>query len=137
MARRQKQNALEQGSAPALLDLFISAYIRVKPDNVPAHDWLDEIFCVKERDITRYVARRRFDLPGLFMCTPHEGIQGIGYRKVKAGSVLFVRRDSRTPDMIDVEYLGGPGKADQVFRLTLLEFNRIAAHLEEVERKKH
>jgi hypothetical protein len=101
---------------------------------MPIKDWMDTIFHLKDRDIVRYVARRDFKIPGHFYQAAARKIQGLGYRKVKAGDEVFVRHDATTPDQVDVEVSSGVGT--QVFCLTQIEFNRIGAYLEEAERKR-
>lgn len=133
-ARKPKRVSLDQGSAREILDVFIAPLLKNCPDRLTQGEWLAFLFHVEHREVVRHVATKNFRLPGLFMAAPLVGVQGLGYRKVKRKDALWVRFDAKAPDQIEVEYFGGQGQADQVFRLTRSEWNSIAMHLKIAER---
>lgn len=137
MARKKRPEPHTQGELATLYKYFFGRFFHLKPDNQELRDFLDEVvFNLKTRDIVRYEARRDFTMPGLYYAASLVKIQGIGYRQVKAGTELFVRKDATTPEAIDVEFMGGQGGKDQVFCLTGSQWNSIAPHCREAERER-
>lgn len=137
MAKKPRPEPYTQGAMGTIYRLFFGPIIQNhKPKQMEIDAFMEELFDFKNRDITRYVARRHFVLPGLYRLAPNMKVQGIGYRDVKAGTEVFVRRDARNPDTIDVEFMGGQGGKDQVFALSLSEWNHVAPHLREEERER-
>ncbi len=127
---------ITQGSYRQIYEWFFGRLILFKPHDMPISDWLEYLFDFKNRDIVRYICTRPFKMPGLYYASPNIKYQGVGYRKVGAGAEFFVRKDARAPDRVDVEYLAGPGRKDQVFHLTENEWDWAALHCEESERVK-
>lgn len=134
MARKPRPDPITQGSYREIYEKFFGPLIQYKPPHYSIKDWLEELFHFRHRDIVRYVAKRSFTLPGLYYLAPLMPVQGIGFRSVKEGDELFVRTDARTPDVVDVEFHGGQGGKEQVFRLTASEWGWTKLRLEEAER---
>jgi hypothetical protein len=128
---KRKQAPIEQGVLKRIYNLFLLPLIYYKPEDVKIKDWYEDLFHLKSRDITQYVARKPFKMPGLYYEAPLRPVQGVGYRYVQKGQTVLVRKDIRDKTW-DVEFFGGPGSKDQVFQLSESEWNSIAASLEEV-----
>jgi hypothetical protein len=135
MEDKKRPDPITEGSLRQIYDWFLGKLIQYKPDTMPLADWMEYLFDIKNRDITRYITKNSFRMPGLLCATPHVKIQGIGYRDVPKGAVIYVRKDARAPDSVDVEWLGGQGKADRVFSLSASEWAWVELSVEEKERK--
>jgi hypothetical protein len=116
---------------------FIQPLLRNKPQGVNFHDWMDEVFCAKDRFITRYHAQSDFVMPGMYCLTPTRLAPGYGKRDVKVGYEVWVRKDLTMPDRIDVEIFAGQGLKNSVYALTRHEFDQISLHLKEVRFRKY
>lgn len=110
--------------------------LRHKPRDLPIADFMaNTVFDIKNREIFRFITTSHFKMPGILFAAPSVKIQGIGYRHVKQGQILYVRMDRKRPEQIDVEILAGPGKRDQTFELTSWEFATIRPLLRDTEVK--
>jgi hypothetical protein len=136
MGRKPRPEPFSEGSITEIYKYFFGPLIHYKPALMPIKDWMEILFDLKNREITRYLVERPFHMPGLYYSAPAMKVQGIGYRDVKPDSIIWVRKDARNPDQIDVEFLGGQGKKDQMFQLTEHEWDYVALHCREAERKK-
>lgn len=136
MARKPRPDPYSQGSLKIIYEHFFGPLIRYKPQDYSIRDWMDVLFDLKNRDVVRYTAKKAFMMPGHFYAAPLMKVQGLGSRDVKPGTELYVRKDAHNPDVIDVEFQGGQGGANQVFALTAPEWGRVQRYLEEAERKK-
>lgn len=112
--------------------LFIKPLLKHKPDRMETHTFLESLFHVDTRSINRYLAIRDVVVPGLFINTPLSPEQGRGYRHISAGKEVFVRKDTTTPEKIDIQFLGGVGKKDQVFQLTSEEWRSVRRFLKKI-----
>lgn len=137
MARKPRPDPITQGSLANIYKWFIGPLVlNQKPERQDMREFMEMIFDFKNREIVRYVAKRDFVCPGLLYLAPAMKVQGIGYRDVKAGTELWVRKDARNPDSIDVEFMGGQGGKDLVYQLTLSEWRWVSLNLDEAEREK-
>lgn len=107
---------------------FFLPLLQYKPENESVDHWLENLWGVQHRDIIKYRARQKFELPGLFCEAPLLRVQGIGKRKVIKGQHLWMRNEG--PDEIHIEK--GKWGQESVFVLTNSEWNSIAANLEEI-----
>jgi hypothetical protein len=105
--------------------LFFEALAVHQPPRMTDREWLEFLFCLKDRDITRYQAVRKFILPGLLLAAPLVPVQGIGRRLIPAGATLWVRRDLTVPKEIQVEW----SDTNQVFKLDQDQWGHIERHL--------
>lgn len=153
MARKPRPEPHTQGVLAIIYKHFFGALIKYKPGNyatdyttdprmrgaaesasaMTLKEWMEALFHLKDRDITRYISGKNFKMPGLYYQTANVKVQGIGYRTVNAGDEVYVRTDATIPDSVDVEVLGS---RQNVFCLTRLEWNRIAPNLVEAERQR-
>jgi hypothetical protein len=137
MARKPKRpEPLSEGSLADIYRHFLGPLIRYKPNSLSIKDWMEVIFDSSNRDVTRYVCKAAFKMPGLYYAAAGVKVQGIGYRQVEPGTVLWVRMDARQPDVVDVELFTGQGGKDQIFCLTRSEWSWVALHLDEAERQR-
>jgi len=136
LGRKPRPDPLEQGDLRRIFDLFFAPTFLMKPADVSAADWMNELFSLRDVDIIRYVAKKRFRMPGLYVAAPYHLQQGVGYRLVRPGDDFQVRIDTRTPDIIQVDWFSGRGKKEHVYQLNGLEWTRIQPFIEEAERKK-
>jgi hypothetical protein len=136
--KKYRKNPWEMGSISEIYKKVIPGpFLQYKPSETTLSEWNSFLFHTKYRTIKRYVAVRDFDMPGLYYLAPRQPVQGLGYREVSEGTLVYVREDSREPDRVDVEFQGGLGGRDQVFQLNQIELNRILPHLYEQHRKKY
>jgi hypothetical protein len=138
MPRRPKPPRPEpctEGSLAEIYRWFFGKLNFLKPEMFTLKDWEEHLFDIKNRDITRFSVKKPFKLPGLYYMAGALKIQGLGYRQMKTGDILWVRTDERTKKA-DVEVLAGQGQKDQVFELNESEWGWVRLHLEEAERKK-
>jgi hypothetical protein len=133
VAKQPRPDPIEEGSLKLIYKWFIGPLIIYKPASHSIKEWLEELFDIKHRDITRYVVMKPFHMPGLYCETAATKIQGVGYRTVKKDEVLWVRTDGRRPNVIDVEWLGGQGRKDQVFSLSADQWRWVKRHLFDVK----
>lgn len=137
MPKKPRPEPHTQGVMGTIYKYFFGPLIiNHKPKQMEIDAFMEEIFDFKNRDITRFVAVRDFVLPGILRAAPNMKIQGIGYRDVKEGTELYVRKDAREPDVIDVEFFGGQGGKDQVFCLDKSQWEYVALCLQEAERER-
>lgn len=136
MPKKPRPDPYTQGSLANIDKWFIRPLVVYKPPLTTLSEWYEFLFDFSNRDIVRYVAHKEFLMPGLFYLTPFTKIQGIGHRRVSVGTELYVRKDARQPDLVDVEFNGGQGGADQVFALTGAEWRLIELNIQEAEREK-
>lgn len=129
--KKGPRNPMEEGSLKEIYRWFLLPSLQYKPETTTINEWYENLFDVKNVEITQYRARWDFVLPGLYHKTPLVKIQGIGYRIVRGGQYLFVRTYLRDVDRVEVEFAGGVGEKSQLFTLTESEWNSIAANLEE------
>lgn len=140
MASKRKQvrvDPFSEGSLAQIYKLYFGRLIFFKPTDTPIADWLEELFDVKHREITRYRANHEFTLPGLQYIAPTVKIQGVGYRRIRQDQELWVRTDSRAPDAVDVEVFAGQGEADTVYALTRAEWDWVSRFCTNVEEEEH
>jgi hypothetical protein len=133
--KKKRPDPYTQGVMAKIYEWFVGPLvIKHKPHQQSINEFLEQTFDFKNREIIRYVATRDFVLPGLYYSAPLMKVQGIGYRDIKQGTELWVRKDARVPDTVDVEFMGGQGGKDQVFALSRSEWDWAALNLEEAER---
>ena len=127
---RTKRNPLNEGSLREIFDLFIKPIVNKygyrKMNEMVFMEWL---FDVENRQITRWKVAKPFTIPGLMYVAGAVKVQGIGYRELKPDTILWVRSDRRNPNLIDVEFNGGQGAAEQVFALTKDEWTLVQRNL--------
>lgn len=136
MAKKPRPDPFSEGVISLIYKWFFGPLIFYKPHDMAIKEWLEYLFDVKNREITRYRVTKPFTVPGLYYSAPLVKVQGIGYRELKEDDILWVRRDARNPDTIDVEFMGGQGRADQVFALNSSQWGFVQLHVTEDERKK-
>jgi hypothetical protein len=119
---KPKIDPIEQGSIQEVYRRFIAPLVKYKPEAMELKDWMEGLFHHKDRDISRYVVTIPFNLPGLYHLSANQKVQGLGSRWLFAGNVLFVRQDLTQPDIVEVEVVGGHGKENRMFSLTLQEW---------------
>lgn len=137
MPKKPRPEPHTQGMMGQIYTWFIGPLIcNHKPHQMEIDAFMEQLFDFKNRDITRYVAKNDFVLPGLYYSAPLMKVQGVGYRDVKAGTELYVRKDARSPNTIDVEFFGGQGGKDQVFALDKSQWECVLLNLEEAERER-
>ncbi len=136
MARKPRPDPYSEGSLALIDKYFFRPLIVYKPEQSTLSEWYEFLFDYKHRDITRYVAQAAFTIPGILYLAPLMKVQGVGYKDVAIGTELYVRKDARHPDIVDVEFQGGPGGAAQVFCLTALEWLRVQPFCREEERER-
>ena len=118
------KNPYNEGSLQRIADLFIKPLIPLKPTNMSYKEWLRRIFHVETREISKYRARKPFNMLGHYLETANVKTQGIGYRPVKRNDLLWVRTDSTMPDKVEIEIQSGVGSKSQVFELNQEEWMR-------------
>lgn len=132
MARGKRQTkALKQGAAKFIYKYFIGPLLYCKPKGMNLYHFLDLIFCVEDRVITRYRAKKTFKMPGLLWQQPNRLIPK-GDRTIQKGDEVWVRTDKTMPDRIDVEVFAGQGKKNNVFALNRDALEKILPYLKEV-----
>lgn len=133
--KRFRKAPWREGSITEIYRIFFRPIIKNHcPDSLTPHEFLEEMFDVDHRDIVRYRAKRNFKMPGLFYVSGNQKVQGIGFRQVKQHAILWLRTDSKNPDFVDIEFMGGVGEMDQVFSLTSSEFNSIAPFIKKIDK---
>lgn len=133
MARKLRPDPFAEGSLKDIYQLFFGRLIFYKPESLTIKEWMDELFDIKHREISRFIVARPFQMPGLLYETANNKIQGIGYREVPAGAELWVRHDAKNPDQYDVEWVSPHGIGDQVFCLDPFQWNFVRWHSSEKE----
>ncbi len=124
-----------EGSLADIYKWFFGKLNFLKPESYTLKDWEEHLFDLKNRDITRFSVTKPFKMPGLYYMAGALPIQGLGYRAMKAGDILWVRTDERTKKA-DVEVHVGQGQKEQVFELDESQWGWVRLHVEEAERKK-
>ncbi len=129
----QRPDPFGEGSIKDIWAIWFAHWLVCKPDRMDLTDWLQLIWGTKDRDVTRYIARREFKMPGLYHTAANVKIQGIGPRTVVEGAEIWVRTDAREMDKVEVQWV--EGNWERQFTLTKTEWFRIAENLELTERK--
>jgi hypothetical protein len=125
---KKRKNPFEEGKMKEMWQRFFIPLLAYKPEDSHLKQWLeDKIFQIHERPIRQYRVKNPFLMPGLFAVIPNEKIQGLGERKVRKGSRLFVRIEPNGTFQVE-------DNKEQVFELTLLEWNAIATNLKALDR---
>jgi hypothetical protein len=133
---KHRTDPLREGSLKKIWQLWFGRWVAdgAKPQRQELYQWLETLWAIKEREVTRYRAREAFRMPGILYVAASVKIQGIGARDVKKGAEIWVRHDTRTPNSIDVQWI--EGNHERQFNLSSTEWNQIAPLLEVKERKK-
>lgn len=97
-----------EGSLQVIYDIFL--YPLVQNANPDFHkqprdrgQFLDDVFGPEERQILNWITYRDFPLPGLYYAAGNVKLQGVGFNKIKAGSVITSRHVVGSPT-VDVEF---------------------------------
>lgn len=124
MTVRRRKRPFTQGYIKKIYELFFQPLVRVyKQPGEGLHEFLDMLFDVQHRYITRYRVKQPFQIEGPLYVAGWAKVQGIGKRKIPKGSVVWVREDLREPDYVDVEIVTR-GREDQVFYVERLHWER-------------
>lgn len=125
----------ESKALEKIRDWFLDPFLNACPDGMGLFDWLEKgFFHVDTRWIKRYASHRPFQMPGLLYVAGSKTQYGdIVNRKVKRGTLIYVRHDKTIPDRYDVEVDYGIGRQPEVFRLDELEWLNIKRHLTLIE----
>lgn len=122
MLTRRRKRPFNQGYIKQIYELFFKPIVTsYKPSDQSLYDFLEELFDVKHRYITRYRVKSDFKIKGLFYVAGWAKTQGLGNRDVPAGSIIWVREDMREPEHVDIEVVR-QGREDEVYYLTKLEW---------------
>lgn len=113
---------------PEIRRLILEPLMSLCPPEVEMYTWLEELFQVKYRNITRYRVRDEYRLEGLLMVTPYNAVQGVGDKHLRPGEILFTRTDDRERDVVHVERCHPEG----VYLLNEYQWNRLKRHVTEV-----
>lgn len=110
--------------------MFANIQVNANEDDV-LRAKLDIWFDAKNRDVMLYQAVGTIKIVGPrwhSLSTPEKPfVSGDGRRTINAGDILWVRMDSRAPDVLDVEF------KDQVFKVKTYDFKeRYAPWLKEI-----
>lgn len=119
---------VDQGSLRELSRLVVEPFVRnCKPPTMGLAAWLEAVWSTAERKIEVFQATKEFSHPGLKKVLGGLHFKGLAStHPVPKGSMVIVRTDSdwREKDFVEIEVYKGSGKAEQVYRMTDLEFNR-------------
>lgn len=126
--KRISPKPFKEGYLKEIYELFFLPLIKLRPRYIGVREWLEMIFNVETRTIDRYETLTTFSVPGDLLAAPNIPIPGIGYRMVKAGTVVWIRHDTTNPNVYDFE-AEGSGRKHQVFRLTEDHWNSIKNNL--------
>lgn len=132
---KTRPDPLSEGSLKAIYTGFFEKLREYKPHTMTLYDWMEHLFDTKNREIHRYRAKEPFKMPGLLLLAPNYPVQGLGYREVPQNAEVWVRTDERDVN-VELEWLGGQGKKDQVFRLSRQEWRDVQPKLKLTERRK-
>lgn len=127
---KKRPRPYKEGVLKEIYQYFIKPLLYLKPFNVHLQDWLEQVFCVEDRTIVRYRAKRKFKIPGLLWLSTNNLVEGTMNRHVTANTEVWIRKDVTMPDRIDVEIFGGRGEKKQVFILTRSQHDSIVEYLE-------
>jgi len=130
-----KKHSFHQGSIKQIYELFFQPLVkRYRVPGKSLKEFLEDLFNVDYRNIDRYKVKNTFEIPGLLYTAGWAKTQGLGYRTVKKGSLIFVRTDSREPNAIDVEFYGGVGEKEHVYCLNQYQFNSILQNISKIDK---
>jgi len=123
MITRRRKKPFNQGSIKRIYELFFQPLVRhYRSDNQSISSFLEDIFDVQHRYINIYKVKKSFNITGPLYVAGWSKVQGLGYRKVKAGDMIWVREDLREPANVDIEVSSGQGSATQVFYVPRIDW---------------
>ncbi len=125
--KKRTHEPLAEGVLATIYKNFFGPLMQYKPDGLLLKDWLEAMFHTRTRDITQYVVKKPFKLPGVYVAAPYVKIQGVGQRNIRIHARIWARKDTETPDWVDVE-VSEPNRTEW-FVLTDSEWNWVRLHL--------
>lgn len=129
MPKRARPKPLDEGSLGQIYELFFKPLVQqYSEEEQSADSFMEELFRPDLRPISQWKVVKNFKMPGLYYDAASVKVQGIGYRKMALKTIVMARIDERD-ETVDIEFFGGPGKKDQVFCLTKLEWEWVKLHL--------
>lgn len=119
-----------EGDLGKIIEYFLNPLLKYRPEGMETRDFLDLLFGAGFREINRYRAFNATQIKGTSITRHGVKADNFGYRTIKPGDVLYVRTDTRTPNVIDVEVMIGQGRRSRVFRLSALQWAKLKQHLQ-------
>ena len=132
-SKKRRWRPAKQGAVPKLVEYIFTPLIKLRPDGMDIKTWLEYLFHIDERTIDKYISNEYFKMPGMCRLPGGSVVQGIGYRDIKPGDVMFVRIDTTMPDRIDIEAGLGPGRGTYNYQLDELEWLRISRFMKRLD----
>lgn len=125
MKLRRRKKPFSQGSISQIYELFFKPLVQFyKPASKSLYEFLEELFDVQHRYITRYRVKVPFRVTGQLYVAGWAKVQGLGDRNVPQDALIWVREDLREPAYVDVEVVA-QGRDDQVFQVERMEWERL------------
>lgn len=134
MPRRRRTDPFNEGSLLIIYERFfkplIDSFCGVERT---AREFMEDLFDIDHRTLSRWQVKKAFNMPGLLVVTGNVKQQGLGWRRLSKGTIMVVREDSRSPDEIQLDFIGGKDNAEWVYSLSLSEWNWVKLHLTSME----
>ena len=115
-----------------IITLILKPIAKHKPDRLSYVDWLMTALGLDSRSIHRYRAIHEVHIPGAYLLSARQPVPGIGYRHVKVGTEVMVRTNKLLPNRVDVQFHGGQGNRDLVYRLNAEQWQLVKLSLEKI-----
>lgn len=114
-----------------LLDIFIKPLVDIKPSNIPLDKWLELIFCVYERPIEKYKARKNFKIinPRVVETPKYIPHKSICELKIHKNDIIIYREDRRDKTFVDCEIISDKFKYHYWIKMTPEEWLGYKEHM--------
>jgi hypothetical protein len=128
----RKRKPLREGFLKEIFEILVEPILILKPKSWHIQDWLDSIFSVKERPISRYVSTESFELIRLKKHDKElEFKDKVKTYTVRKHASIWIRMDKDQPNRVDIEIWNGNGSTTEFFQISKRQYKEIFKYLEE------
>lgn len=116
-----------EGDLGKIVKYYLNPLLKYRPKGMEIRDWIDILFGAKYRTIDTYEVGKQTKVKGTAITRYGAKAENFGQRTVFPGDLLYVRMDSRTPNLIDIEVVSS--YTSRVYRLNALQWERLSKSL--------
>lgn len=129
--KRRKFEPLQEGTLLTIYKKFFHPLLTYKPHNMGLDEWYQGLWGIKNTDILKMRALKKFEIPGYIVTNIGEGPD----RVVPKGTVVLVRLSVDSTNLIDIELLNRPRRPSQVYRLSREEWGRVRRNFVDISKE--
>lgn len=122
------QNPFKIGNLKEFYQILLKPLLDVRPDNMHPLDYLDMLWGVKDREITRYDVKAIGTFKGQRKVFWDQYVKA--EFKINYKNKIWIRWDKQDPSQIEVEVTNGKGCIDsREYLIDFVEYTRLRSHL--------